>query len=112
MVPFLKCRRLDREAATETAPATCRERETKDAFFTRTARVTNMGDTIVWVHVGEDRVPVLPKTTFNPWAPSGAGFKRIFLSANPGEVALAHVFASDPIQYERRYIYPEPERSR
>ncbi|MEO8360419.1 MAG: hypothetical protein ABI672_10350 [Vicinamibacteria bacterium] len=110
-VPFLKCRRLDREAATDTTPALCKDRESKDTFSTRTARVTNLGDTIVWVHVGEDKVPVLPRTTFNPWSPS-VGFRRIFLSANAGEVAFVHVFASDPIQYERHYVYPEPEHSR
>lgn len=112
-VPFLKCDRNKRDIATETAPAVCRGRESRDpgdSFYAETARVTNLGDTIVWVHVGEDRLPVLPKSVYNAWGTSK--FRRIFLSANPDETARVHVFASDPLQHDRFPEQRENDRRR
>jgi hypothetical protein len=107
-VPFLRCEKGKRDAATESAPATCRDRETRDSFYVETARVTNLGDTIVWVHVGDDKLPVLPGTTYNVWGAPKSKFKRVFLSAGPEQTAFVHVFASDPLQHDR---VPEPREN-
>ena len=114
MVPFLRCERTKHEPATETTPPVClqRERDPRATFSTVGARVTNMGDTVVWVQVGEDKVPVLPKTAFNVWAPLNARISRLFLSANPEETARVHVFATDPLQHERPPEVLKTEKAR
>jgi len=112
MVPFLRCERNKFDAATETTPPVCRDRDAREFFFVETARVTNLGGTIVWVHVGSDKLPVLPGTVYNVWSVPGSRFKRIFLSANPDETARVHVFASDPLQHDRFFEPKEPDRRR
>jgi len=111
-VPFLKCDPNKRDFPTETAPATCRSRQSRDpadTFSVETARVTNLGDTLVWVHIGEDKLPVLPGSVYNVISQSNRRFRRIFLSANPDETARVHVFASDPVQHDR-FLLSEEER--
>ena len=110
-VLFLKCRSLQREAADLERPASCKERETKTTFRAKTARVTNLGDTLVWIHVGEDKVPLLPKSVMTV-GPGDGNFERIFFGVNDGETARIHVFASSDKVLDRAYVYPEPEKSR
>lgn len=113
-VPFFKCDPNKRDAATETSPPVCRSRASRDpgdSFFVETARVTNLGDTVVWVHIGEDKLPVLPKSVYNVIGQSKTRFRRIFLSASPDETARAHVFASDPVQHDR-FLTLEDDRKR
>ena len=111
VVPFLRCRSLDREPGNETRPAVCKDRETKATFAARAARVTNLGDGIVWVHVGEDKLPVLPKSVVTIGSET-SDFRRLFLSVDEGVVAKVHVFASDRALVDRAFIYPVPERSK
>jgi hypothetical protein len=114
VVPFLRCERTKHEPSTETTPPVClqRERDPRATFAVAGVRVTNLGDTLAWVHVGEDKVPVLPKTVFNLWAPLNARISRLFLSANPEETARVHVFATDPIQHERPPEVIKTEKAR
>lgn len=103
-IPFFKCDRGQRDIATETVPPVCRSRGTRDpqdVFAVETARVTNLGDTLVWVHVGEGKLPILPHTVYNVWSTPKSRFRRIFLSASAEETARVHVFASDPLQHDR-----------
>lgn len=111
VVPFLRCRALMRESGTDERPTVCRERESKLTFNAKAARVTNLGDTVAWLHVGEDKVPLLPRTTVTVGAMDRA-FTRLFLSVDEGETARVHVFASDQITLDRAYIHPEPEKPR
>ena len=110
-VPFLRCRSLDREVGNETRPTVCKDRETKATFGAKAARVTNLGDTIVWIHVGEDKLPVLPKSVVTIGGES-SDFRRLFLSVDEGEVAKVHVFASDRALVDRAYVYPVPDKSK
>ncbi len=66
-----------------------------------------MGDTVVWVHLGEDKVPVLPRAAFDVWGPPKLRLKRVFLSASPEAAARAHVFASETYQPPRP-VEPAP----
>ena len=110
-VAFLKCRTLDREEGNLDRPAVCKDRETKTTFNAKAARVTNLGDTIVWVHVGEDKAPLLPRSVMTMGA-IGKALDRIFLSVDDGETARVHVFASSQIVLDRAYVYPEPDKAR
>jgi hypothetical protein len=112
-VPFFKCDPNKRDIPTETAPAVCRtrgSRDPEDSFFAETARITNLGDTVVWVYVGEDKLPVLPKSVYNLISQSKTRFRRIFLSASADETARVHVFASDPIRHDR--FFSDDDRKR
>src|SRR5215510_6369483 len=67
-VPFFKCDPNKREIPSETVPPVCRSRgsrDPEDSFFAESARITNLGDTLVWVYIGEDKLPVLPKSVYN-----------------------------------------------
>jgi hypothetical protein len=113
-VPFFKCDPNKRDIPSETAPPVCRtrgSRDPEDSFYVETARITNLGDTLVWVYVGEDKLPVLPKSIYNLIGQSKARFRRIFLSASPEETARVHVFASDPIRHDR-FLLAEDDRKR
>ena len=101
-VPFLKCGRNGDVAGTEDVPEGCKERDAERYFFVRAARITNLGTSILWLHAGQARIPILPGKAYRRLAPNGGSFNRIFLSGEPGGVA--HVFASNPVQDE-----PEPE---
>lgn len=101
-VLFLKCAKNFDVAGTEEAPPGCRQREVDQTFATTVARITNVGSSIVWIHIGRARLPVLPGKVFRHHRIGRRAFDRIFLSGEAG--GLAHVFVSDPVQDE-----PEPQ---
>lgn len=112
LVRFWKCGLNKREAATDTTPLVCHDRDSRDTFFAVAVRVTNLGDTVVWVHLGDDKVPVLPRTAFDVWGTPKVRLNRVFLSANPEEAARAHVFASETYQPPRPFEPMANERNR
>lgn len=97
-VLFLKCARNFDVAGTEEAPPGCRQREVDQTFSTTVARVTNVGPSIVWIHIGRARLPVLPGKVYRHRRVGERAFDRIFLSGEAG--GLAHVFVADPVQDE------------
>lgn len=110
-VLFLRCRSQALERGNEERPTVCGGRETKDTFRAKAARLTNLGETVVWVHVGEDRVPLLPRSVMT-LGPLDRPFDRLFLSVTEGETARVHVFASTEVVLDRAWVYPEPENAR
>jgi hypothetical protein len=110
VVMFLRCRSLQRDVGDENRPTICKGREEKATFRAKAARITNLGESVAWLHVGEDKVPLLPKsvTTFGPLESVS---DRLFLSAPDGP-ARVHVFASTEVVLDRSYIHPEPEKPR
>jgi hypothetical protein len=108
-VLFLKCARNFDVAGTEEAPPGCRQREGDQTFSTTVARITNVGSSIVWIHIGRARLPVLPGKVFRHRRVGERAFDRIFLSGEAG--GLAHVFVADPVQDEPEIKAPkESER--
>jgi hypothetical protein len=112
LVPFFRCTRNGDVIPTEDMPASCKEREIANerTFSALVARVTNIGPSIVWVHIGQARIPVLPGKVYRRLARNGNGFHRVFLSGEPG--AIAHVFASNPVLDEPEPDPPKPARER
>jgi|CXWL01.1.fsa_nt_gi hypothetical protein len=108
-VLFLKCARNFDVTGTEEAPSGCRQREVDQTFSTTVARITNVGSSIVWIHIGRARLPVLPGKVFRHRRLGQRAFDRIFLSGEAG--GLAHVFVADPVQDEPEAEAPkESER--
>ncbi len=104
VVPFLRCERNGVVVATEEAPATCRrEVETNRTFAVTAARITNVGSSVIYVHIGTARLSVMPGKHFRRILPGGGPFSRVFLSGEPG--GRAHVFVANPVEDE-----PEPPR--
>lgn len=97
-VLFLKCAKNFDVAGTEEASPGCRQREVDQTFSTTVARITNVGSSIVWIHIGRARLPVLPGKVFRYRRVGQRTFDRIFLSGDAG--GLAHVFVADPVQDE------------
>jgi hypothetical protein len=112
LVPFFRCTRNGEVLPTEETPASCKEREnTVDRTFgALVARITNIGPSIIWVHIGQAKIPVLPGKVYRRLARAGNGLNRIFLSGEPG--ATAHVFASNPVLDEPEPDPPKPARER
>jgi len=94
MAPFFKCARNATVVATEETLPICkdREREGERAFAVPAARITNLGTSVIWVHFGTAKLPVLPGKTYRRRAPGTGTFDRVFLSGSPDGVA--HIFAS------------------
>lgn len=110
-VLFLKCAKNFDVAGTEEAPPVCRQREVDQTFSTTVARITNVGASVVWIHIGQARLPVLPGKVFRHRRPGLRSFDRIFLSGEAG--GLAHVFVASPVQDEPEIsAVKEPERPR
>lgn len=99
-VPFLRCARNSDVLPTNESPADCRVRDADSRFKVSAVRITNIGESVVWLHIGQAKLPVPPGKFFRRTRPKGALFDRVFLSGSPGGVA--HVFASDPVQDEPR----------
>jgi hypothetical protein len=94
LVPFLRCARNGDVIPTEDTPAACKEREAVDRTFgAMVVRITNIGPSIVWVHLGQAKIPVLPGKIYRRLSPGG--LHRVFLSGDPN--AIAHVFAASSI---------------
>lgn len=106
-VLFLKCAKNFDVAGVEEAPPYCRQREVDQTFSTTVARVTNVGTSVVWIHIGQARLPVLPGKVFRHRRLGQRSFDRIFLSGEAG--GLAHVFAANPVQDEPEL--PAPKES-
>ena len=96
MVPFFRCTRNSLVAATDETLPVCKDREHETqrerTFAAPAARITNLGTSVIWVHFGTAKLPVLPGKTYRRRAPGTGAFDRIFLSGTPDGVA--HVFAS------------------
>lgn len=96
MVPFFKCLRNSLVAATDETLPVCKDREHETqrdrTFGAPAARITNLGTSVIWVHFGTAKLPVMPGKTYRRRAMGAGTFDRIFLSGSPDGVA--HVFAS------------------
>lgn len=96
MVPFFRCLRNSLVAATDETLPVCKDREHETqrdrTFAAPAARITNLGTSVIWVHFGTAKLPVLPGKIFRRRAMGTGTFDRIFLSGTPDGVA--HVFAS------------------
>ncbi len=96
MVPFFRCLRNSLVAATDETLPVCKDREHETqrerTFAAPAARVTNLGTSVIWVHFGTAKLPVLPGKTYRRRALGTGTVDRIFLSGTPDGVA--HVFAS------------------
>jgi hypothetical protein len=96
MVPFFKCLRNALVAATDETLPVCKDRE-RDRDRDRTfnvpaARITNLGTSVIWVHFGTAKLPVMPGKVYRRTAAGGGTFDHVFISGTPDGVA--HVFAS------------------
>lgn len=109
-VPFFRCARNAEIVSTEEIPEGCKERETERWFSVTAARITNLGTSIIWIHIGKAKLPVLPGKVYRRVASGGSAFSRVFLSGEPGGVA--HVFASNPVQDEPEITPPKGDRER
>lgn len=108
-VLFLKCAKNFDVAGTEETPPFCRQREVDQTFSTTIARITNLGTSTAWIHIGQARLPVLPGKVFRYRRLGLQSFDRIFLSGEVG--GLIHVFAASPVQDEPESpAQKEPER--
>jgi len=96
MVPFFRCLRNALVVATDETLPLCKDRENETqrdrTFAVPAARITNLGTSVIWVHFGTAKLPVMPGKTYRRRAPGTGTFDRIFLSGAPDGVA--HVFAS------------------
>lgn len=96
MVPFFKCLRNALVAATDETLPVCkdreRERDRDRTFNVPAARITNLGPSVIWVHFGTAKLPVMPGKVYRRTTASGATFDHVFISGAPDGVA--HVFAS------------------
>ena len=96
MVPFFRCTRNSLVVATDETLPVCKDRENDiqrgRTFAAPAVRVTNLGTSVIWVHFGTARLPVLPGKIYRRRAPDSGAFDRVFLSGTPNGVA--HVFAS------------------
>ena len=104
-VPFFRCTRNSLVAATDETLPVCKDRERENqrerTFNAPAARITNLGTSVIWVHFGTAKLPVLPGKTYRRRAPGAGVFDRVFISGTPDGVA--HVFASSTAEDE-----PEP----
>lgn len=112
MVPFFRCTRNSLVVATDDTLPVCKDREHENqrerAFAVPAARITNLGTSVIWVHFGTAKLPVLPGKTFRRRAPATGTFDRIFLSGTPDGVA--HVFASSTGEDEPEVPAPKATR--
>ena len=96
MVPFFKCSRNALVAGTDETLPVCkdreRDRERDRTFQVPAARITNLGTSVIWVHFGTAKLPVLPGKSYRRRLAGNATFDHVFLSGTPDGVA--HVFAS------------------
>jgi hypothetical protein len=96
MVPFFRCSRNATVNATDETLPVCKEREREvqreRLFSAPAARITNLGTSVIWIHFGTAKLPILPGKHFRHRAAGKASFDRIFLSGAPDGVA--HLFAS------------------
>lgn len=94
MAPFFRCLRNATVAATEETLPVCRMRESESerTFEVPAVRITNLGTSVIWVHFGTAKLPVLPGKHFRRRAPGNGTFDRVFVSGTPDGVA--HIFAS------------------
>lgn len=96
MVPFFKCSRNGLVAATDETLPVCkdreRERERDRTFNVPAARITNLGPSVIWVHFGTAKLPVLPGKFYRRKAVGGGTFDHVFISGTADGVA--HIFAS------------------
>jgi hypothetical protein len=96
MVPFFRCTRNSLVAATDETLPVCKDREHETqrdrTFAAPAARITNLGTSVIWVHFGTAKLPVMPGKTYRRRAQGTGTFDRIFISGTPDGVA--HVFAS------------------
>ncbi len=111
MVPFFKCLRNALVAATDETLPVCkdreRERERDRTFSVPAARITNLGTSLIWVHFGTAKLPVLPGKVYRR-APGGATFDHVFISGTADGVA--HVFASSSGADEPEATAPKAPR--
>lgn len=112
MVPFFKCLRNALVAATDETLPVCKDRERERArdrtFSVPAARITNLGTSVIWVHFGTAKLPVMPGKSYRRRIAGGATFDHIFLSGTPDGVA--HVFASSSGADEPEPPTPKPPR--
>ncbi len=117
MVPFFRCLRNSLVVATDETLPVCKDREHETqrdrTFAAPAARITNLGASVIWVHFGTAKLPVMPGKTYRRRAPGTGTFDRIFLSGTPDGVA--HVFASsvgadEPEPSERPGRSSDPRR--
>lgn len=112
MVPFFRCLRNSLVVATEETLPACKDRESETererTFAVPAARITNLGTSVIWIHFGTAKLPVMPGKHFRRRAPGTGSFDRIFISGSPDGVA--HVFASSTGADEPQAPMPKATR--